>query len=180
MKSTKKFAKILIILLTIRLCDSEDFSIGAHVHVFLMKMMGKHEVTVKKEPKTVIETFPIHYSPWRATTKQTTTTNAPTTTTTIAARTTTTTDYPYILAIETPTVQDDGSIKLIPVPIEEPLNSAIVNLLEKKELTQLPAGYFKIFVTRTTTTFRPTTTEASTSYDRGDVIRKFYRNKQKA
>ncbi|KAG5681815.1 hypothetical protein PVAND_011223 [Polypedilum vanderplanki] len=163
-----KLVKFLLILSIFQVHVStgeKDLSIGAKVHVFLLKLIGKHEVVTKKEPKPIRIEYPRHYRPWHTSTLKITTT---------------TVKYPYIIGFETPTVQNDGSIKSIPMPIEEPLNSAIVGLLERNELKSLPAGYFKIYIPTTTATDTTEHQIEADDYYSKNVIRIFSGNKQKA
>lgn len=131
-----KFIIIFFIFEFSECYEDKNLSVGARVHIFLMKMMGKHEVITKQEPKVVFETYPRHYRP-----------------------TTTTTEHPFVIGIDTLTVQSDRSLRTIPVPIEEPLGSEIVKLLKQKVITKLPDGFVKIYVT--TTTAKPSSDSAS-------------------
>lgn len=131
--------------------NENDLSFGAKIHIFIMKLIGKHHVVVKKEePKIVHEKFPRHYRPWHKTTQKS-----------IVDLSTTSTEAPFVLGFETWKQQPDGSIKRIPEPIDETFEKHLKRLLKKKLISNLPDGFVKIFIT---TTQRPTTVKSMTEF----------------
>ncbi|KAG5681813.1 hypothetical protein PVAND_011221 [Polypedilum vanderplanki] len=93
-----------------------------------MKLIGTHEELKKKEHLNInIE-------------------SSDEKTTTLASIIATTTDYPFVIGSYRQAIQSDGKIKIMPVPVEEPLNSKMIDKLRSGEITTLPEGYVKIYV----------------------------------
>lgn len=144
--------QILIIFTLIILCESDclssnekKLSFSANAHIFMLKLLGKYKIFEKEEENIIqnVETYPRHYLPKRTTKSKLSKYK------TVSTTTSATTETPYVVGIQSLEIQPDGKTKLVPVPLEEPLQYAIKQLIQHGYAQELSKGYIKIYITST-------------------------------